>query len=226
MISYHNFPFWRLRLLLLTVIVPSMLHGASVIETDVCVYGGAAGGVTAAVQAARQKKTVALLVFNQHLGGMSSSGLGWTDIGNLGDSYIQGMSREFYTRVGAKYGLDKPAWHFEPHIAEAVFDGMVKEAHVAVYRGQRLAKTATKDRNITEITMDNGNVFRAKVLLMLTKAICSNWPELAIPLGGRQIRNTERNSTAFNAKLTGTTCPMESIPMLSNAPHPAACFPE
>src|SRR5687768_8312444 len=75
--------------------------GIELIETDVCVYGGTAGGVAAAVQAAREGHSVALLEFGGHLGGMTSGGLGQTDIGNK--AAIGGISREFYERVGRHY---------------------------------------------------------------------------------------------------------------------------
>ena len=50
-------------------------------QADVVVYGDASGGVTAAVQAARMGKKVIFVSQYGHLGGMTSSGLGWTDIG-------------------------------------------------------------------------------------------------------------------------------------------------
>jgi hypothetical protein len=137
---------------------------ASVIESDVCVYGGAAGGVTAAVQARRMGKTVSLLVFNNHLGGLSSGGLGLTDIGSNGDAYIQGMAREFYTRVGAKYGQGVK-FTFEPKVAEAVFNEMVAETGVAVYYNRRLASTEMEAGSIKQITTEGGDVFRAKVFI-------------------------------------------------------------
>lgn len=139
--------------------------GAQMVETDVCVYGGAAGGVAAAVQVARSGKSVALLCFNNHLGGMSSSGLGQTDIGSNGNTYIQGMAREFYTRIGAKYSVSGPKWTFEPRIAETVFNEMLREAGVSIYLSQRLASATMAGGKITEITMDNGNVFRAKMFI-------------------------------------------------------------
>ena len=139
--------------------------GADVIETDVCVYGGAAGGVTAAVESARLGKSVALLCFINHLGGLSSSGLGQTDLGYHGDSYIQGISREFYTRVGAKYSKRGGQWTFEPHVAEEVFNEMVRQSGVKVYLGQRLATTKMAEGKITQITMENGKSFRAKIYI-------------------------------------------------------------
>ena len=151
--------------MLAAFLFPLSLQAAQTVVTDICVYGGASGGVTAAVQAARQGKRVALLVFNRHLGGISSSGLGQTDIGSVGNGYIQGMSREFYQRIGAKYSVAKVKWTFEPHVAETVFNDLVKEAGVAVYWEERLAKTTMDGRNIREITMENGDLFRAKVFI-------------------------------------------------------------
>ena len=165
MSSIRKMFFRILGALALCLFVARTLHGAQTVDIDVCVYGGGAGGVTAAVQAARQGKTSVLLVCNNHPGGMSSSGLGETDIGSLGDGYIQGMSREFYTRVGAKYGEKKAKWRFEPHIAESVFNEMLKQSGVRVYGEQRLAKTTMEGQKITKITMENGDIFRSKIFI-------------------------------------------------------------
>src|SRR3954462_4716713 len=47
---------------------------------DVVVCGGTPGGIAAAVTAARLGRTVALVEYQAHLGGMSASGLGKSDI--------------------------------------------------------------------------------------------------------------------------------------------------
>src|SRR5258705_7563926 len=86
------------------------LRAAEVIESDICVYGGTAGGVAAAVQAARMGKTVVIAEFGNHIGGMTSGGLGETDIGNK--AAIGGISREFYHRLALHYARDE-AWQFE-----------------------------------------------------------------------------------------------------------------
>ncbi|MEW6249348.1 MAG: FAD-dependent oxidoreductase [Planctomycetota bacterium] len=104
---------------------------------DVVVYGGTSAGVIAAVKAARMGRSVVLIEPGQHLGGMSSSGLGATDIGNK--AAIGGLAREFYRRVGAKYGQAE-AWKFEPHVAEEVFADLVWEAGVPVAFGERLER--------------------------------------------------------------------------------------
>jgi len=152
-------------LLMLIFLAPLSVSCGHLVETDVCIYGGGAGGVTAAVEAARQGKKVALLVFNNHVGGISSSGLGATDVGESGDAFIQGLARDFYTRIGAKYGEAKAKWVFEPHVAEAVFNEMLKQPGVTVYLGQRLAKTTMAGQKISAISMEEGNVFRAKVFI-------------------------------------------------------------
>src|SRR3954447_10381941 len=110
---------------------------------DVVVYGATSGGIVAAVQAARMGKTVVLVEPGRHLGGLTSGGLGATDIGNK--AAIGGLSRDFYRRIARHYaeddawkfqarrsyrgdrqGADEDTmWTFEPHVAEEVFRAMV-----------------------------------------------------------------------------------------------------
>src|SRR6266704_1273590 len=86
------------------------LSGADFIQSDICIYGGTAGGVAAAVQASRMGESVVIAEFGNHLGGMSSGGLGATDIGNK--AAIGGIAREFYHRVAQHYAKEE-AWKFE-----------------------------------------------------------------------------------------------------------------
>ena len=77
---------------------------------DLVVYGGTSGGISAAIQAARMGKTVVLFEPGKHLGGLTSGGLGATDIGNK--QAIGGISREFYQRIKKHYA-DDAAWKYE-----------------------------------------------------------------------------------------------------------------
>jgi hypothetical protein len=77
---------------------------------DVVVYGGNAAGVAAAVQARRLGRSVVLLEPGRRLGGLTSGGLGNTDIGNK--SAVGGLSRRFYERVAAHYARPE-AWVHE-----------------------------------------------------------------------------------------------------------------
>jgi len=165
------------------------------IDTDVCVYGGTAGGVAAAVQASRMGKRVVVLEPGLHIGGLTSGGLGATDIGNKGA--IGGISREFYRRVARHYaqpsswnfetaeeyfarrrggqsaassltGPDATMWTFEPHVAENILFAMINEARVSVFLGQRLARVRKDQARITEIGFAGGRTVRAKMFIDAT----------------------------------------------------------
>src|SRR5688572_27846975 len=71
---------------------------------DVVVYGGTSGGITAAIQAKKMGKSVVPIEPGRHLGGLTSGGLGATEIGNK--AAIGGLSREFYRHMGTHYQND------------------------------------------------------------------------------------------------------------------------
>src|SRR6266567_698783 len=138
--------------------VCSILNAA---KFDVVVYGGTAGGVIAAVGAARDGLNVALLEPGKHLGGMVSGGLSWTDFGKK--EVIGGYALEFYARAGKHYEMSRYgqqlAWMHEPHVAESIFRQMLKEANVTVLMNHRLREQNGVAKNgpvLTEITMENG----------------------------------------------------------------------
>src|SRR2546430_10275296 len=95
------------------------------LEVDVLVYGGTSAGVIAAYTAKRYGKSVLLVEPGRHLGGLSSGGLGYTDIGNK--YAVTGLGLDFYRRLGRYYGQVE-AWTFEPHAAEQVVDHYIDEA--------------------------------------------------------------------------------------------------
>ena len=69
------------------------------LSCDLLVYGATSAGVIAAYTAKMYGLNVLLVEPGRHLGGMTSGGLGRTDTGGQ-DSYITGLSQEFYIRVG------------------------------------------------------------------------------------------------------------------------------
>jgi len=158
-------------------------------EYDIVVYGGTSSAVAAALQAARMGKTVVLIQPGRHLGGLTSGGLGATDIGNK--DAIGGIAREFYQRVYRHYTKDdawiyesspqyEPAkrwegtnswWLFEPHVAAQTLTEMVRQANVQVIYGQRLdlKKGVRKDGSrITAIVTESGQVFAARMFIDAT----------------------------------------------------------
>lgn len=135
------------------------------LTVDICVYGGTSGGVAAAVQAARQGRSVVLVAPEAHLGGLTTGGLTYTDIGNK--AAIGGLSREFYRRVGQKYGAEEE-WVFEPKVAEQVYQEMIAEAKVPV-RFRHFLKSVKKDgRRLRSLTTERGLTVRARVFMDTT----------------------------------------------------------
>jgi len=134
----------------------------------VVVYGGTAAGVIAAVAAAREGLSVAVVTPDRHLGGMVSGGLGWTDYGKK--EVVGGYSLEFFERVGKKYG--RPIeWHFEPHVAEEVFNELVKESGVRLFPKLRLREKSGVRKSggaLTQIVVENGDAFVGRMFVDAT----------------------------------------------------------
>ena len=105
------------------------------IERDVCIYGGTSAGVVAAVAAVRRGRSVVVLNPGLHVGGLTSGGLGHTDFGNK--AAIGGLSRDFYRRVGRRYAREEE-WHFEPHVAAAAFDDLIREHELDLRQAEYL----------------------------------------------------------------------------------------
>ncbi len=170
------------------------VSNSDTVEADVIIYGGTSAAVTAAVQLARDDKTVVIVCPDVHLGGLSSGGLGWTDTGNK--AVIGGLSREFYQRVYNHYSKDEawvwqkkedygnvgqgtPAidgenrtmWIFEPHVAEQVFEDFIAESGVSVYRDHWLDRAegvVVEDGRIQSIAMLNGTTFKGQIFMDAT----------------------------------------------------------
>ncbi len=67
---------WR-EILLLKLVCAVVLPVLATAPTDLCIYGSTPSGIAAAVQAVRMGKSVVIVTPDRHLGGMSSSGLGF-----------------------------------------------------------------------------------------------------------------------------------------------------
>lgn len=164
---------------------------------DIVVYGSTSAGLTAAIQAARMDKNVLLISQTKHLGGVTSSGLGATDINRR--EPIGGLSREFYQRVYQYYNNPKVwqngkdwsyyaeqlgkhfwrgkddklemQWMFEPHVARKIYDEMLMEAGVKIVFNERLDLkngVTTKNKTITKIKMESGKEYEAKIFIDAT----------------------------------------------------------
>lgn len=163
-------------------------------QFDVVVYGGTSAGVIAAVQAKRMGKTVVVVSPDKHLGGLSSGGLGFTDTGNK--AVIGGLAREFYHRVWQHYqqdeawkwqkkseygnkgqgtsavdGAQRTMWIFEPHVAELVFEGMIKDAGVQVDRNEWLDRengVKMEGARVASLRTLSGKTYRGRMFIDAT----------------------------------------------------------
>ena len=100
------------------MLVSGVVMSAYAAAVDVVVYGATPAGIQASLAAAKEGATVVLLSPVVHVGGMMTSGLGATDVGN--PAAIGGASKDFFQRVGAKYDTNL-SFKFEPHVGEEVF---------------------------------------------------------------------------------------------------------
>ena len=138
------------------------LKTPNTIEKDIIIYGGTPAGITAAIQAKKMGSSVAIVEFSRHIGGMTASGLGATDLG--AEDAVGGLSKEFYSRIANYYGKEKQ-WTFEPKAAQSVLEQWVNEYDIPIYLNQHLDEVIKVDLEIREITMENGNRFIGKVFM-------------------------------------------------------------
>ena len=160
---------------------------------DLVIYGGASAGVMAAVQAKKMGVSVVVVGPDVHLGGLSSGGLSWTDSGKK--KVIGGLSREFYHQVHRHYenpeswrwqkpeqygkrgvgdeaDKGKPTrWTFEPHVAEKIFENLVKEHRIKVHRDEflnRKSGVAKDGTTIRSIKMLSGLTLNGRAFIDAT----------------------------------------------------------
>lgn len=161
----------RILLLLILMLVFSCQKKEDKNDYDLIVYGGTSSGVMAAYSASMKGLRVLLIEPGNHLGGLSASGLGETDIGNK--YTVSGLSREFYRRLGKHYKQFE-AWRFEPHIAEKTFKDFIKEAKVEVLYNYYLNSLTKNGTDISSISLENIKdktdlkIFRAQVFIDAT----------------------------------------------------------
>jgi hypothetical protein len=129
-----------------------------------------------------------------HLGGLTSGGLGFTDTGKK--EAIGGLAREFYHRVWQHYqddaawkwqqrsdygkkgqgtaaidGEKRTQWIFEPGVAEQIFEDLITEYNITIFRDEwlnRQSGVVVEDGEIQSITTLSGKTFKGKMFVDAT----------------------------------------------------------
>jgi len=134
-------------------------------QFDVVVLGGTPGGIAAALSAGRAGRKVLLIESHRHIGGMSTSGLGKSDVEKR--HLIGGLFREFTDRVRRRYldrfgesspdfALCRDGYYFEPSVAEVVFDELLGEcANISVLTQHRLVRADVRQNVLTRIEIED-----------------------------------------------------------------------
>ncbi len=161
-------------------------------SSDVVIYGGTSAGISAAIQTARLDKSVILIEPTNRLGGLTTGGLGQTDIGNK--QVIGGISREFYQNIRRYYEdsaswvwqmrseykdggqtrsdtNEDAMWTFEPSAALKVYHDMLKDLDIKIVYEQRLDRTRgvlKSAKTIMSITMESGETYYGKMFIDAT----------------------------------------------------------
>lgn len=157
------------------------------IKKNVIVYGATPAGLTAAIQVKKQGLSVAIVEFSRHIGGMTASGLGATDLG--AEDAIGGLSKSFYREVAKHYGREKQ-YTFEPKVAQAIFDRWMDDYEINVYKEQHLAEVTKHDNQIISIVMEDGTLYQADVFID-----CSYEGDLLAKAGVSYYVGREANAT-------------------------------
>lgn len=177
---------------LFTLIFMFQSINAQTKKYDIVIYGGTSAGIAAAIQSSRMNKSVVLIEPTNRIGGLTTGGLGQTDIGNK--QAIGGISREFYENIKKYYDDsdnwiweeksdykdggqtrtqkgEPTMWTFEPSAALSVYFQMLKKEKVKLIYNERLNRDSGVEKEngkIISITMESGKKLVGKVFLDAT----------------------------------------------------------
>ena len=165
--------------------------GASA-EFDIVIYGSTPAAISAAVQAKRMGRSAVVVSPETRIGGLTTGGLGQTDIGNK--AAFGGIALEFYKAVATYYGnpdnlvvqfpderkrkatsagilKNVSKWTFEPSVALSILEGWERRDGLDIRRGEWLDRekgVEKRDGRIVSITTLSGKTYRGKTFIDAT----------------------------------------------------------
>ena len=160
---------------------------------DVVIYGSSPAALTAAIEAQNHGKSAVIVCPETRIGGLTTGGLGQTDIGNK--SAFGGLALQFYRDVAdyyknpANWKYEKRSdyvpdgqcagslgedsmWTFEPHAALEILEGWEKKHNLRIVRGEFLDRgkggVAVEGGRIVSFRTLSGKVFAGKAFVDAT----------------------------------------------------------
>ena len=183
----------KIALIVAAAALSGVLAQAATHEFDIVIYGSSPAGIAAAVQAKRMGRSAVIVSPETRIGGLTTGGLGQTDIGNK--KAFGGLALEFYRDVAAWYkdpanwkcekradylpdgqcaGThgDEAMWTFEPSAALAILERWERENGLEIVRGERLDRAkggvTVSDGRIVSFRTLSGRAFRGKMFIDAT----------------------------------------------------------
>lgn len=163
------------------------------VDRDVVIYGSSPAAFSAAVSAKNAGRSVVIVSPETRVGGLTTGGLGQTDIGNK--AAFGGLALRFYKDISdyykdpanwkyekrsdympdgqcAKSVGEDSMWTFEPSAALKVLEGWEKRHGLDIRRGEFLDRgeggVEKRDGRIVAIRTLSGEVYRAKMFVDAT----------------------------------------------------------
>ncbi len=161
----------KVRYASLLFVACALAASAETVTREVAIYGSTPAAISAAVQLKRMGKSAVVVSPETRIGGLTTGGLGATDIGNK--AAFGGIALEFYQGIARHYRLPEDSkWIFEPSAALSVLEGWVKRDGLEIVRGEKLDRSpgGVEKRNgaIVGFKTLSGKVYRAKIFIDAT----------------------------------------------------------
>lgn len=177
-----------------TALAGLLLSGCDSSEyADVVIYGSSPAAFTAAIKARELGKSAIIVSPETRMGGLTTGGLGQTDIGNK--RAFGGLALQFYRDIAAYYKNDAnwkwqargdylpdgqcagtkgsdSMWTFEPSAALNVLNDWERKHSLVIRRGEKLDRSGkgveSVNGRIVAFKTTDGKVYRGKVFIDAT----------------------------------------------------------
>jgi hypothetical protein len=207
------------RTLLQSIAVTNTLARAaapSKLSADVCIYGATPGGIATAVAAARLGRTVLLVEYEDHIGGIVSNGLTNADIGKR--QAVGGLFYEYTRRVVRYYEqmdngnpaqpnvkLCRDGYWYEANAAERIFHQMIEDqkTRIRLLLNHELKGASVRANKLTAITAENRGSAGSGVEISAPVFVDATYEGDLAAIAGAPFRTGRESRTEYNEPHAG-----------------------